>query len=252
LTFYQQFFVGLLEGDGSITVDMPNYSKRNLVARLRFFISLKNLPDNYKMLLLIKNAIGGNVIIERKDQYVTWSANSRNDITKILNILEKYPLLTSRKQCQLDFALKYITNYNSVRDTNLSDFLSDRKNKYANVEKYVFENSKKKIPHYFKAWLSGFIEAEAHFRLQYKKTGGVHSWGLSIGQNYDYYLLQHIKDYFESNHKITLDKNNIHYRITMYGPKCRQRIIEHLNQYPLLGDKQNSFIKWLEPYQSTK
>lgn len=165
------------------------------------------------------------------------------DINKILNILEKYPLLTSRKQCQLECALKYVTNRNDMSNMCMENkklifdnFLLDRKNKYADIEKHVEYNSKKKIPYYFKAWLSGFIEAEGHFRLQYKKTGGVQSCGLSIGQNNDYYILQYIKDYFDSNHKITLDKKS-HYRLTIYGPECRQRIIEHLKQYPLLGDK---------------
>ena len=43
------------------------------------------------------------MIIERKDKYVTWIASNKNDLTKIFLILAKYPLLTARKQCQLDF-----------------------------------------------------------------------------------------------------------------------------------------------------
>jgi hypothetical protein len=264
-TYIKQFFVGLLEGDGTITVDIPKSRK---TARLRFFISLKNLPDNHKMLLSIRNVIGGKVLIEPQEKYVTWSATNEQEVNKILNILKKYPLLTSRKQCQLNFGLIWRNQKLSCEPTKESknkaytQFLLNRENKYTNMPKYVEENSKKKLPPYFKAWLSGFIEAESNFRLCYRPTGSVYLWSFSIGQNNDYYILQNIKDYFESHHKITLDKNygiskkntkelrSFHYRISIYGNKCRQKIIEHLNEYPLLGDKKNSYIRWLTPYKN--
>jgi hypothetical protein len=293
-TYIKQFFVGLLEGDGTITVDIP---KSRQTVRLRFFISLKNLPDNHKMLLSVRNVVGGKVLIERQEKYVTWSATTQQEVNKILDILNKYPLLTSRKQCQLNFGLIWRNQKLSCGPTKESipkktytQFLLDRENKYTNVPKYVEENSKKKLPPYFKAWLSGFIEAESHFKLLYRPTGGISQWGFSIGQNNDYYILQNIKNYFESYHKITLDKNknntdfsedpsfdlikagithgikaginhgisqkkkkklrSFHYRISIYGHKCRQKIIEHLNEYPLLGDKKNSYIRWLTPYKN--
>jgi hypothetical protein len=65
--YIEQFFVGLLEGDGSITVDyISNRSKR-----VRIVIALKNLDDNRFMLDLIVKYIGGRVAIERKNAYVT-------------------------------------------------------------------------------------------------------------------------------------------------------------------------------------
>jgi hypothetical protein len=62
-------------------------------------------------------------------------------------ILEKYPLLTSRKQCQLDFAKSCLVK------KDLSNFIEDRNNKYANkkhiLQKYENTNKIEDIPFYF-------------------------------------------------------------------------------------------------------
>jgi hypothetical protein len=65
--YIEPFFVGLLEGDGTITVDY--ISDRN--KRVRIFIALKNLKENRFMLDLIVKYIGGRVAIERNNSYVT-------------------------------------------------------------------------------------------------------------------------------------------------------------------------------------
>jgi hypothetical protein len=233
--YLKQFFVGLLEGDGSIVVDKSNRLAAKV--RLRFIISLKNNVENHNMLLLLKNVIGGGVKIERAEQYVTWIAQSQKDKEKVLSILKQYPLITSRKQCQLAFALK------SVNCLNLDNFYIDRNNKYINQKQY-FKNDLT-LPSYFKGWLSGFIEAEGNFALRYRPTVGIHYHAFRIGQNYDKFLLEMIKNYFESNHTITLDKNNIHYRVSISNQKCRQNIVNHFTVYPLLGDKQISYLNWI-------
>jgi hypothetical protein len=68
IEYLQAFFVGLLEGDGTITVDQPKSSHK---LRVRFFISLKNNLDNFNMLTLFEKNICGRVLIERKNMYVT-------------------------------------------------------------------------------------------------------------------------------------------------------------------------------------
>ena len=234
--YLKQFFVGLLEGDGSIVVD-----KFRNNTRLRFVISLKNTVENHKMLLLLKNHIGSGVVkIKRAEQCVTWSAQSKKHVKKILSILEQYPLLTSRKQCQLAFALK------SLNLKNLDNFYIDRNNKYMNQKQYF--RTDLTLPSYFKGWLSGFIEAEGNFALKYRPTGGLYYSKFQIGQNNDKYILEMITNYFESNHKIILDKNNIHYRVSIYSHKCCQNIVNHFTVYPLLGEKKVSYLKWINEY----
>jgi hypothetical protein len=68
-TYIEQFFVGLLEGDGTITTNL-NSNKSNSII-IRIVISLKNMSENVQMLNKIKQTIGGRVVIERKNSYVT-------------------------------------------------------------------------------------------------------------------------------------------------------------------------------------
>jgi cytochrome c oxidase subunit 1 len=68
-TYIEQFFVGLLEGYGTITSNL-NSNKSNSIV-IRIIISLKNLPENVTMLNIIKQILGGRVMIERKNSYVT-------------------------------------------------------------------------------------------------------------------------------------------------------------------------------------
>jgi hypothetical protein len=66
-TYIEQFFVGLLEGDGTISSNLNS----NKSIFIRIVISLKNFSENVIMLNKIKEVIGGRVIIERKNNYVT-------------------------------------------------------------------------------------------------------------------------------------------------------------------------------------
>jgi hypothetical protein len=67
--YIEQFFVGLLEGDGTITT---YFAKKNSSSiQIRFCIALKNEINNHNMLKKIQQVVGGRVCIERQDKYVT-------------------------------------------------------------------------------------------------------------------------------------------------------------------------------------
>jgi hypothetical protein len=66
--YIEPFFVGLLEGDGTLTTNL-NRLKKDI--RVRIVIALKNENNNQIMLNKIQEIIGGRVVIERKDKYVT-------------------------------------------------------------------------------------------------------------------------------------------------------------------------------------
>ena len=66
--YIEPFFVGLLEGDGTISTNLGK-SRKNIT--VRFVIALKNDNNNLYMLNKIQKVIGGRVVIERKDKYVT-------------------------------------------------------------------------------------------------------------------------------------------------------------------------------------
>jgi hypothetical protein len=246
--YIHKFFIGLLEGDGSIIVDQIGKK-----SRVRISLSLKNLPENVDMLNIISNVVCGRVAIERKDKYVTWIANKKKDVEYVFSLIDKYPLLTSRKICQYQFALfSFNTPY------SLDDFKLKRDNKYINQNDIINSSSVKFMDpfsiSYFPAWLSGFIEAEGHFKLIKSPHGSIKSHQFMIGQNSDKYILEMIKLYFNSNHKITLDKkiNSFpHFRIAIGGLNSKIKIYEHFNLNPLLGYKLSSYNKWVIPIEAS-
>jgi hypothetical protein len=240
--YIEQFFVGLLEGDGTITTDING----NWI-RVRIVISLNNKKENLEMLNIIKECIGGRTIIERKNKYITWIASNKKDLMKIFVVLAKYPLLTVRKQCQLEFAKDCLLR------KDISNFIINRNNKYNNkkelLEYYALKNNINDLPLYFPGWLSGFIEAEGNFNIQFKENGSLKSSRFAIGQNDEIHILNWIKLYFKSNTAIIKDKPKLdakfqYFRFFLYNAESRKLLFAHFNKYPLLGYKEVSYINF--------
>jgi LAGLIDADG endonuclease len=107
--YIKMFWVGLMDGDGSIQVN----HWRKLSLQYRLVIKLAFTKSNYDMLIKIAKVIGGSVIITGKGEDVLWVVNRKETIQEIIKIFDVYPLLTSRKICQLKF-LKTCLLKNSV------------------------------------------------------------------------------------------------------------------------------------------
>lgn len=242
-TYIEQFFVGLLEGDGTITSNL-NSNKSNSII-IRIVISLKNNLENWAMLSKIKQTIGGRVLIERKQQYVTWIASNKKDLAKVFVVLAKYPLLTARKQCQLEFVK------NCILEKDMDNFLINRQNKYSKKKITLLELSKLEVPSYFYPWLSGFIEAEGNFSLVFNEKGYLRKSAFTIGQNDELHIFKWINTYF--NCKTTIIKANgnfEYYRLHLYNAESRKLLFEHFYKYPLLGYKEVSYLKFLNYHKS--
>jgi hypothetical protein len=225
----EKFWVGLMDGDGSIQVN--HWRKKNLQYRL--IIILKNLESNVKMLTLISKHLKGNVRISKDEKDVIWVIDNKNHIIDIIKIFDKYPPLTSRLTCCLSF-LKNCLNNNDV-----VTYLSQRDFKYSNQNNLIIEkNLNFELPlDYFNSWLSGFIEAEGCFSI--RKLG---TYSFSIGQNNDIYLLNAIKNFFGATN-IIRNKNNF-YILEIYRKDILFNIINQCENYPLLGAKYDSLLKF--------
>ena len=246
--YIEQFFVGLLEGDGTIITNLTSYKS----IRVRFVIALKNEKNNHYMLNKIQNIIGGRVVIERKEKYVTWIASSKSDINKVLLILARYPLLTVRKQCQLEFAK------NCLLYKDADNFLLNRKNMYKNMNDLLTKLNNKiilELPFYFNSWLSGFIEAEGNFSLVFNDKGHLRNSIFNIGQKDDLHVLKMILFYFQSEKNIWKDQKTLvkgiltdpnYYRLNLCNYLSKKLLFEHFSKYPLLGEKQISYSKFFE------
>ncbi len=230
--YIKQFWVGLMDGDGSIQVN--HWRQKSL--QYRIIIKLAFLPENVYMLNLIAKNIGGYVSFPKSGGKtdVLWKTDDRRVIETLLTILDKYPPLTTRLLCQVAF-IKKCLKHNSVEQ-----YLSTRSIKYSAQAEILatFKNSFT-TPFYFDAWLSGFVEAEGCFCL---RTKGSPSF--SIGQNDDEFLLSAINHKFGGVNKI-INKYKVFYILEVYRKSVLINIVSHFVKYPLLGHKKVSYNKWM-------
>lgn len=230
--YIKTFWVGLMDGDGSIQIN--HWRKQSL--QFRLIIKLSYITSNYNMLIKIAKVVGGNVRITGKGKDVIWVVNKKETIQEIIKIFEIYPPLTSKKICQLKF-LKECMLRNSV-----DWYLLNRNNKYYNqqsiINSDIFGLKKGILPKYFKGWFSGLVEAEGCFSIRKSNS---HSF--SIGQNDDLYLLNIIKEYLAATNIVRNPYRNF-YSLEIYKKETLKTIIIHFNNYPLLGNKAESFNKW--------
>ena len=223
--YIKMFWVGLMDGDGSIQVN--HWRKQSLQYRL--VIKLSNLKSNYNMLVEVAKVIGGTVRITGKQADVIWVVNKKEEILEVIKIFDNYPPLTSKKICQLAFLKTCLT------ETSVEKYLSTRDTKFK--EQSAIINANFNVPTYFKAWLSGFIEAECCFSIRKTKA-----YSFSIGQNDDVYLIDAIKQYFQISNKVRNPYGNFYF-IEVYKIEVLAKIVAHCTNYPLLGEKLESLKK---------
>lgn len=237
--YIKMFWVGLMDGDGNIQVN----HWRNQSLQYRLVIKLSNITSNYNMLIKIAKVIGGSVRITGKGKDVIWVVNRKETIQEIIRILDTYPPLTSKKICQLEF-LKTCLLENSV-----DSYLSKRNSKYINQpailksDPFGLERNSFALPNYFKGWVSGFIEAQGCFSIRKSNN---HSF--SIGQKDDLYLMNAIKQFLGATNIVRNPFRNF-YSLEIYKKETLKRIINHFNNYPLLGEKAESFQKFNQKFK---
>lgn len=232
--YIKQFWVGLMDGDGSIQVN--HWRKKSL--QYRFVIKLANLPANVNMLQLIAKVIGGYVsIVKSKDKsFVIWKTDDQKVIKSILPVFDLYPPLTTRMTCQLTFMKE------CFKHSDVNRYLRERESKFSQQNNLIkTRNTTFSIPIYFNAWLSGFIEAEGCFCIRRKGSPS-----FSIGQNSDKYLLEAINTHFNGTNQV-LSKGRASLSLTrpdcdfyileIYRKSVILEILEHFTSNPLLGQK---------------
>ena len=228
--YIHKFWVGIMDGDGSIQVNHLRYKK----LQYRLVIKLKYCSENLSMLKLIVSHIGGKIKIIGNNKFIIWDVNNKKQIKKILKIFHKYPPLTTRIRAQLTFMLE------CFEQNNVDWYLIARNKKYliTNVENPNIDNS------YFYEWFSGFIEAKGCFYIRLNKNN--HSF--SIGINDDKYILDKIKSQFNITTQVRKIENRMWY-IEIYRKLTLINIINHCIEYPLLGNKILSFTKFRDLFK---
>jgi hypothetical protein len=228
-SYILKFWVGLMDGDGSIQVN----HWRHTSLQFRFVIKMKNVDENVVMLEQIRSCLGGRV---RKDsEFVVWVLDDRKIIQKyILPIFKKFPPLT----CRLNLQLKFLVD--CLEHRNIRSYLLTRGLKYKGLNQLNILKDNLLYRNYFNEWLSGFIEAGGCFCLRLKSSK---SSSFCITQKHDKHLLEMIRDFFNSSIKIREARQDF-YVFETFNKKTIKQIIDHLDRYPLLGFKQVSYMQF--------
>src|SRR5258706_1125221 len=96
------------------------------------------------MLIEIAKVIGGSVKIVNNNKQVIWIVDKKETIINSLNYFDKYPPLTSRLKCQLQF-LKVC-----LADNSIDNYLNKRNLKYSLQPSIINQlNNNFCIPYYF-------------------------------------------------------------------------------------------------------
>ena len=242
--YLKPFLLGLFEGDGSLSLNKTKQGKAYGV----FQISLRHTPENHAMLDLLKQTFGGTLSYQKSqpNAKIRWFIVAKPELEAILKIFESYAPLTSRKKCQLRYLKQTLVH------RSWDYHLATRDDKYADQKQIIEQhNVDFVIPHYFGAWLSGFMEAEGCFRSSASASLSVY-----VSQNDDWYILNAIKTYWNSHHKLgkhtDARSKATHYRLSISGKPALQRIIKHFENYPLLGYKRVSYDLFCERFQKKK
>ena len=223
MNYFEVFFIGLLDGDGSLQVN----HWRSQILQYRIVIKLKNTEANFNMLTLLqKNLNFGYVAVSKKKIFVLFLINNKTQINKCFILFKNYPPLTMRLRCQIVFmeqCLKYC---------DITWYFSNRNLKYnINLENINYDTF------YFKAWLSGFIEAEGCFTLRINSSKGN---SFSIAQKNEKELMHFIGVFFDKGLKVSVNKFNM-YSISIYKKDILDFLSNHFVKFPLLGEKLVSF-----------
>lgn len=224
--YIKKYFVGLIDGDGSIQVN--HWKKKSI--QYRIILKLKQERENVEMLNLIKSTLGGTVRLDTKSDTVIWVVNKKEDVLRLLNIFEEYPLLTRRKICQLNFLKTVLLEKKSIKW-----YLANRDSKYSYTTPKTIPN----LDNYFPEWLSGFIEAEGCF---VKRKSGYNSF--MIAQKEDLDIINLIKNYLGAKNKVRHTPKNM-YVLEIYRKDILLFISRHFLIYPLLGFKKVYLKSWL-------
>lgn len=243
--YIHKFWVGLMDGDGSIQVNQSSYllreGKKCKVLQYRLVIKLKYCTENITMLNLMTTHIGGSVKIIDKNKFVIWVVNDKTKVLKIIHIFNIYPPITSRLQYQLAFMLE------CYKQNNIEWYFNNRDNKYLKTNDVITQSLNHSVHRwsdtvtrntYFNEWFSGFVEAEGCFSI---RKNSYHSF--SIGQNDDKYILDKIQSHFNITNQVRKIGDRF-WLIEVYKKLVLINIIHHFFNYPLLGEKILSFNKF--------
>jgi len=235
---FYQFFVGLVDGDGSFQVN----HWRQKILQFRIVIKLKNTPANVQLLQLIKARLDvGKVYINNIS--VLFQIDSQKEIASILHIFTMYPLLTTNMRSRF-FLFKFCFHMRSL--LTYADYLR-LKQDFVLMPSVLSTTAILSLS-YFSAWLVGFTTAEGCFSI---RLSGYHSF--SISQTYDQSVITAVQLFFQLPNVVRFilaKSGKPFYLIETYNRASLLRVIDFFDNAPIqLGGEKlvqyNNFKKMM-------
>ena len=232
-TNFENYFTGLIEGDGTIFVPKTEYSdkgKKNYPA-IQIAFHLKEFP----LAMLIQKNLGTGSLNRKKGvNAYTLTINSNVGIQQLVELLNG-----NMRTPKIYSLYKLIDWLNHISpELNL---------KKLPIRKTKFDED---------AWLSGFIEADGHFSVRSGKVGTFNKVECKFE------LVQRQLDHLGNNNEIFLKdigsflkapvkkiRENRSYpqvRIRTLNKESNNLLIGYLKKYPLFGSKYLDYLNWHE------
>ena len=218
---WEQFFLGLLEGDGSIQVN--HWKKRTL--QFRVIIKLKYTNANYAMCVSIRQKLR-IMNIHIRHGCVILVEDHRAKLQKVMNIIDRHGLLLTHRRKQYAF-FKYCyvnqirySEYAHIKTLKDLWFGFQLINDYTCDELLQFD--------IWNNWLCGFTEAEGCFSIRLNNS---HSF--SISQNHGSEVIGAIKHFFKVPNKIRTISHL--YLLETYAGSVLQDIIYFYGNPSVIG-----------------
>ena len=255
---------GLIDGEGSfsIIIDKNKIRKIGWRVQLKFQIGLHTKDLN--LLCLLQEYLGGigSIHLARNRDIANYSIDSVKDLYKLIDHLERYPLLTQKAADLLLFkkavelvnskahltyeGLKELINIKASMNLGLSDALKSEFSGCTPVERPVINNDNFIIS---PKWLSGFISAEGNFDVRIPSTNSKLGYRVQLRfrisqHSRDYILMQKIAEYFGSGKIYKYGgKHAVSLTVVEFEP-ITNTLIPFLNENPIIGIKLYDYMDW--------
>ena len=234
------YFIGLLEGDGSIQVN--HWKKKYL--NFRIIIKLKYTEKNYHLCALINNQHNGFMNLHIRHGYVILVQDDQLKLRQLMKIIEYYGFLKPKMKQDYEF-FHYCYNTKPT----ISEYSLLKQNKH--MVPQLFKLPSFSIQEMLKLdwinwWIVGLIEAEGCFSI--RKTGKM---SFSIGQKTDYIIIELIKKFFSMPNRIQVKPNEM-FVIEGSHRLMLANIIDFIDKHPLRGEKLNSYKEFKDNFYTPK
>ena len=227
------YLVGLFEGDGWFTI-----TKNGKYLKYEFGIEMSQ--RDIQLIYKIKKILGiGQINFRSRNNQrtVMFRVRNKNHLKSIIiNIFDKYPLLSNKKYDYFRFKENLLSDV--IYSEQLKDYIRPiGQSVNSDIVQYI--NTK-----YFKAWLIGFIEAEGCFSTyKLKKDEDYLVASFDVSQKDGEILLSAISTYLSFTTAIHCDKFNC-FKLKVTSVRSVENTLKFIHSAPvkLLGNKKLQYL----------